>query len=195
MRFLKNKIAQSRKTEKPADPEPSPPDARAKLSPVKPQENSTRTLRTRPQNLNFSESQTSSRGATSSLNIIKNYSRAMTNFAVSDVARPYLIKIMDSKGVKVEDFLNFIEERKQSVNCIKKLREMLPSDEEGDALEDMKTVFQDICILFLKMFSVNWIFSSKVTDKLAHLNCRFKILRRIKNPQHFTYLRSFHDAF
>jgi len=195
MRFLKNKIAQSRKHEKPVDPEPSPPDSVAKLSPEKPQESRTRTLRTRPQNLNFSENQTSSRGATSSLNIIKNYSRAMTNFAVSDIARPYLNKILESKEVKVDDFLEFIEERKQSVNCIKKLREMLPSDEAGDTLEDMKTVFQDICILFLKMFSVNWIFSSKVTDKLAHLNCRFKIMRRIKNPQHFTYLRSFHDAF
>jgi len=195
MRFLKNKIAQSRKADKHPSPEDSPPITHEKSLPERTPENNTRTLRTRPQNLNFSENYSSSRGATSSLNIIKNYSRAMTNFAVSDLARPYLSKILDKKGVGMENFLSFIEERKQSVNCIKKLREMLPSDETGDKFEGVKTVFQDICILFLKMFSVNWIFSSKVTDKLAHLNCRFKIMRRIKNPQHFTYLRSFHDAF
>jgi len=195
MRFLKNKIAQARKADKPIDPEDSPPNPTEKALPEKTQENNTRRLRTRPENLNFSENHSSSRGATSSLNIIKNYSRAMTNFAVSDLSRPYLEKIIDKKGVRMDDFLSFIEERKQSVNCIKKLREMLPSDEEGDEFEGVKSVFQEICILFLKMFSVNWIFSSKVTDKLSHLNCRFKILRRIRNPQHFTYLRSFHDAF
>jgi len=125
-------------------------------------------------------------------NIIKNYGRAMANFALSPLAAPYLKTILPKYGSNLTTFQNFLKKRKRSVNCIKKLREILPS-EDSKALPNFaeKLVFQELCIIFLKDFSVNWLFSSKIDNKTTHLNYRFKILRRIKDPDHFTYLKDF----
>jgi len=125
-------------------------------------------------------------------NIIKNYSRAMANFALSSLASPYLETILPKHNANLVSFLGYIRKRKRSVNCIKKLRDMLPSEANRDAPNyKEKLVFQDLCIVFVKFFSVNWLFNSKINNKTAHLEYRFKILRRIRDPEHFTYLKDF----
>ena len=125
-------------------------------------------------------------------NIIKNYGRAMANFALSSISLAYLQPILVETGSNLGAFQSFVKKKKKSVNCIKKLREMLP-------LEIYKNVpnfaerkaFQALCVVFLKYFSVNWLFSSKIDNKPTHLAFRFKILRRVKDPDHFTYLKDF----
>jgi len=125
-------------------------------------------------------------------NIIKNYGRAMTNFALSPLAAPYLKTILPKFGSNPITFQGFLKEKKRSVNCIKKLREILPIETSKSAPNfTEKLVFQELCVIFLKNFSVNWLFSSKIDNKATHLNYRFKILRRIKDPDHFTYLKDF----
>ena len=125
-------------------------------------------------------------------NIIKNYGRAMANFAVSPLAAPFLKTILPKCGSNLTTFQAFIKKKKKSVNCIKKLREMLPSEaNRGAPNYAEKLVFQELCVIFMKIFSVNWLFNSKIDNKLAHLSYRFKILRRIKDPDHFTYLKDF----
>jgi len=129
-------------------------------------------------------------------NIIKNYGRAMTNFALSRMAQPYLESITARLEITSQSFSDYIAKRKKSANCIKKLREMLPigtDEDEGDL--KFKIAFQKICIVFLKFFVANWLYSSKIAEKNIHLKYRFKILRRVKNPQYFTYLKDFHNAF
>lgn len=125
----------------------------------------------------------------SSKNIMKNYSRALAHFAVSEMAAPHLAKILKKEGIEKEQFCSFIEDYKDSVNCIKNLREMLLIEPQEDAQNTgIKRAFMQICEVFLKFFSVNWIFHSKIRDRLVHLKYRFKILRRIRHPEHFTYL-------
>ncbi len=128
----------------------------------------------------------------SSENIIKNYGRAMTNFALSSLALPYLKTILPKSGSNLSAFLSFIKKKKKSANCIKKIREMLPSrvNQDGPNIAE-KMVFQELCVIFLKFFSVNWLFNSKIDNKGAHLGYRFKILRRVRDPDHFTYLKDF----
>jgi hypothetical protein len=116
----------------------------------------------------------------------------MVNFAVSPLAAPYLKTILPKFGSNLATFHNFFQKKKRSVNCIKKLKEVLPSEIRRTAPNFAeKLVFQELCIVFLKLFSVNWLFNSKIDNKLSHLNYRFKILRRIKDPDHFTYLKEF----
>ena len=125
-------------------------------------------------------------------NIIKNYGRAMTNFALSPLALPYLKTSLPKSGSDLPAFLNFIKKKRKSANCIKKLREMLPCKWNQSAPNYAeKVVFQELCIVFLKFFAVNWLWNSKIDNKTTHLIYRFKILRRIKDPDHFTYLKDF----
>jgi hypothetical protein len=133
-----------------------------------------------------------SKGSTSCKNIMKNYCRALTNFALSRIALHYLIPMLELHQIKLEDFQEFIEERKEKVNCIKNLREMLLiEDDDCDHTALLKNIFKEISIVFLKNFSVNWIFNSKICDKRVHLKYRFKILRRVQHPIYFTYLEDF----
>jgi len=123
---------------------------------------------------------------------MKNYGRAMTNFAISTTAKTFLRPILERLQIELPAFHKYIEERKKSANCIKKLRQMLPFDHEVNTPEySFKKAFQEICIKFLKFFCVNWLYNSKISEKITHLKYRFKILRRIRDPQFFTYLKDF----
>jgi len=128
-------------------------------------------------------------------NIVKNYARAMVNFALSDIALNYLRKMVQAEGVELKGFRAFVSKQKEDINSIKTLREMLLI-KEGERRESCayKKIFQAVSEIFVKFFSVNWIFNSKVSDKKLHLKYRFKILRRVRNPEHFTYLENFNKT-
>jgi len=128
-------------------------------------------------------------------NIVKNYARAMVNFALSYIAIKYLRNMTQTEGVDLKGFRSFVSKQKEDINSIKTLREMLLIP-EGESKENAayKRVFQAISEIFVKFFSVNWIFNSKVGDKLLHLKYRFKILRRVRCPEHFTYLENFNKT-
>lgn len=132
------------------------------------------------------------RGLTSCKNIIKNYSRALAAFASSSIAVPYLVPLLKKQGLSLQEFQGYFTTRKEEIHCINRLREMLLV-EAGDTpkMAAIKTVFKEISIVFLKYFSVNWVFNSRVCDKISHLNYRQKILRRVQNPVYFTYLQEF----
>ena len=122
-------------------------------------------------------------------NIMKNYSRALVNFALSGPARPYLDRIIERENITHFDFEWFVSSGRKKVNCIKSLRgKLLITAEDSERIAGCKRAFRDICEVFLKTFSVNWIFNSKISDRKTHLMYRFKILRRVRNPENFTYL-------
>ena len=138
---------------------------------------------------------------------MKNYARALANFALSNIAIPYLRvlinKSFNNKRTKVHQnketteselckFRVYIERNKEKVNCIKQLRELLLGDTKDPAETiRFKELFKDISVVFLKFFSVNWLYSSKIGDKVAHLKYRLKLLRRVQNPEFFTHLEEF----
>jgi len=123
-------------------------------------------------------------------NIMKNYCRALANFGLSPIAEPYMRA--EEESLSPEAFRAILEAKKKKVNCIKTLRSLLLQDgRESKEMKAFKSIFQKVCLAFLKFFCVNWIWNSKVADKMKHLKYRGKMLRRVQNPQFFTYLEDF----
>jgi len=131
-------------------------------------------------------------------NIVTNFGKAIATFGLSKLALPYLSAELDKSKYKgelqVSDFIEFMKENKGNINSIDNLRALLlikESDSQKTVL--CKQCFQVIAEVFIKYFSVNWIIHGRVTYKLEHLKFRFKMLRRIQNPEQFTYLKSYND--
>ena len=126
-----------------------------------------------------------------SKNIVKNYGKAMATFSLSIVAAPYLQNILLTRGVNMEAFKNFVINNKEKIDGIGTLRNLLFADATQDdpQLCKLKCAFRDICEVFARDFALNWIFSSRSQYKSALLEFRFKMLRRVRDPSSFTFLK------
>lgn len=125
-----------------------------------------------------------------SKNIVKNYGRAMSSFAYSEISLPYLEPMAEEEDVTVAGFHEWIQNNKENIDGIERLRWLLiATQKDTNATKAYKKIFQTLCIIFLKFFSVNWIYGGKLTHKQVHLNYRFKMLRRVRSPETFTYLK------
>jgi len=128
------------------------------------------------------------KSANSTKNIVKNYGRAMINFSVSRVGYPYIRNKLKEENLHYNSFKKYLENRKENMDGILSLRNLLLRSQDDDfKVTAIKKIFQYTCEIFVKYFSANWIYNSKVGDKMSHLKARFKILRRVKDPEHFTY--------
>jgi hypothetical protein len=128
--------------------------------------------------------------ANSAKNIVKNFGRAMVTFAISSLAFPYIQKMVKDEKIEYKEFKDFLFLRKENIDGISSLRNLLLVEEYDDnKISSIKRIFQYAAEVFIKYFSVNWIFHSKLGDKIGHVYSRFKILRRIRDPEHFTYLK------
>jgi hypothetical protein len=126
----------------------------------------------------------------STKNIVKNYGNAIASFAVSELAIPYLSPLLANEGLDLQGFQRYIYEKKMSLTNISNFRTLLKEYPEDGELENAyKRVFKSIAEVFVKYFSVNWIYSGKITYREEHLRFRNKMLRRIQNPDLFTYLK------
>jgi len=130
------------------------------------------------------------KSANSAKNIVKNFARAMVNFAISRMAIPYIeLKLVEFK-LDLKAFQKYLIERRENMDGISSLRSLLlVTDDDDGQTASIKLLFQYTSEIFVKFFSVNWIFNSKLGDKLVHVKSRFKILRRIRNPEYFTYFK------
>jgi len=127
----------------------------------------------------------------STKNIAKNFGKAICSFATSKLAQPYLIPFLEQESLKEKDFIKFIERAKDGIEGLFSFRRvLLSSPNDSDEVLASKRVFVRISEVFIKYFSINWIFHGKVFHKIAHVNFRFKMLRRIQCPELFTYLRT-----
>lgn len=123
-------------------------------------------------------------------NIVKNYGKAMCSFAASNLSLPYLEIIVKSENIKLDRFKEYFRCKKELVGSIESFRNLYIEDAtDNEEIKAFKRIFQKISIIFIKNFSVNWIFNGKLTQKQAHLKYRYKMLRRIQNPEQFTYLK------
>ena len=122
--------------------------------------------------------------------MIPNYSKALMAFATSSIAVYYLEPALQREGITLDDFVSFVNKAKQTHSNIVAFRKLLliGSEEEVKTVA-CKVVFRMISEVFIKYFSVNWIMHSRVTQKLMYLKFRSKMLRRIQNPELFTYVR------
>lgn len=129
-----------------------------------------------------------------SKNIIKNYGKAFCGFASSKLAVPYILNIadgMDFKSFDIKKFMSQMKVKKEATNSMEHIRTLLVEEvDDTDEQKVFKRVFKEVSKVFLKYFSVNWIFHGKLKHKIVHLKYRFKMLRRIENPEYFTYLKT-----
>jgi len=124
-------------------------------------------------------------------NIVKNYGKAICTFAVSYPALPYLAVILEEQHLPLEQFVKYINQIKDSIDGLHHFRSiLLINEDDSSELVAKKKAFIAIGKVFIKYFSVNWIYNSRVFHKEAHLKFRFKMLRRIQNPELFTYLKN-----
>lgn len=200
MRFLKNKIGRAAKNqpkENRSDDEVLPqkeipkapilPD-KVQVTPLQQTNRVKNSAKAASKNNKKDESKPSSK------NIVKNFGKAMCSFASSHLAIPYLERINchSKDDVDLEEFQSHIHSKRDLIDSIDSLRSLLLITKNDDEiLIGFKKIFQEISVIFIKYFSVNWIFQGKMSHKQAHLRSRFKMLRRIKSPQHFTYFKDF----
>ncbi len=129
-------------------------------------------------------------------NIVKNYGKAICSFACSELATPYLSPMLKEQGVQLKKFIEFIMKAKDGIESILSFRNyLLVTEEDSEDTAKFKKVFSQISEVFIKYFSVNWIFSGRLTYKESHLKFRFKLLRRIKNPEAFITLKFKHTNY
>ena len=127
-------------------------------------------------------------------NIVKNYGKAICNFAISPTSKEYLNDILkkDRMKISVEDFLAHLNQKKDSIDSIQSLKELLiVHDNDSEKLKAYKELFKKIGEVFIKYFSVSWIFNGRLTYKDAHLKFRNKMLRRLQHPELFTHIKAF----
>jgi hypothetical protein len=123
-------------------------------------------------------------------NIVRNYGNAIAAFAISPLALPYLETHVSKEGVTLQEFQSFVSKRKEYITNINNFRALLQEYEDDSEREKAyKRIFREVGKVFVKYFSVNWIFDGKMKYKHDHLKYRGKMLRRIKNPELFTYLK------
>jgi len=124
-------------------------------------------------------------------NIPINYGKAIASFAISPLAVPYLERFLNEEKLTTKEFVEIIGGSKEGIRGIDSLRAMLLINEEKDSEKIMlcKKAFQWIGEIFIKYFSVNWIIHGRMTHKMTYLKYRHKMLRRIRLPEHFTYVR------
>ena len=131
-------------------------------------------------------------GRPNSKHIIKNYGKAMVTFACSAISKPYLESMVNKYDMDIKEFQDYIKGKRETVDSMKSIRDLLlikPTDNKKQIA--YKKIFQETSVIFIKYFSVNWVFQGKMTYKQVHINVRFKMLRRIQNPEHFTYFKDF----
>jgi hypothetical protein len=109
---------------------------------------------------------------------------AITKFATSSLALPYLIPVLNTQGISWRFFMTFVACLKPSINGLKSfLKTLIPKSDDPEEIKICRKILQYISQVFVQFFSANWIFSrAQLKHKLAYLNYRFKIFRRINNP-------------
>lgn len=123
-------------------------------------------------------------------NITINYGKAIASFAISYIAIPYLKIRLQNNIITFSEFTTFMTKAKSDIGGIQGFRTLLLVEEtDTPKVAACKNLFQYISETFVKYFSVNWIIHSKLTHKLIYLKYRFKMLRRIQNPEFFTYIK------
>ena len=122
-------------------------------------------------------------------NMIKNYSKKCAQFAIGKFSED-ILKQYQLTQEEIIRFRAHIRSQIPMLINIHKFRELLLVERiDSEEIGKFKKIFQSISEIFIQNYSTNWILNSnKINDVKGHIWARFKILRRIRNPKHFTNL-------
>ena len=116
----------------------------------------------------------------------------MCSFASSKLALPYLEQIHTKIDFHINAFQKHVHAQLKTIDSLHSVRSLFYVESDNSKTTAVfKRVFQEVSIVFIKYFSVNWIYQGKMSHKEAHLRSRFKMLRRVKEPEFFTYFKEF----
>lgn len=122
-------------------------------------------------------------------NIIKNYGRAIANFASSDLSLPYIESYCKKHPLDVEKFIDYCLIVRDQIQSIETFKDAFISYTcDTPEVMEYKKLFQELAVVFMKYFSVNWIFQGKMLYKEDYLKFRGALIRRIQDPDSFIYL-------
>jgi hypothetical protein len=119
-------------------------------------------------------------------NIVKNYARAIWNFIMSKSAEIHIKDLIETNNYDTnpEKFSKFTVDNKNCYESITNFKRILTvGNTESPDIQMSKYIFKQLAEIFVKYFSVNWIFSGRLQHRQTHLNARFIILRRIRDPE------------
>lgn len=114
-----------------------------------------------------------------------NYGKAIASFAISPLALPYLHPLLSKEGiVTLSQFQQFALHAKGRIGGFCSLRSALLTEEgDNEKTSACKRIFQAIGEVFIKYFSVNWILTGRLTNKMVYMKLRANMLRKIQNPE------------
>jgi hypothetical protein len=122
-------------------------------------------------------------------NIIKNYGRAIANFILTPLFEPYMIAEPLMKDINWREFRHFVEEVRDNLVNLETFRKIISIDQSDDSkVVAFKKLFVKGAVIFIKYFSVNWIFDSKVVYKQMYLRFRGTLLRGVLDPSKLTLI-------
>lgn len=184
MRYLKNKIAiakahKAHQAQKTTSTASSSPLELSQSSPTPKRTKTTPEERITPESYRATK------------NIVKNFGKAICKFSTSSLTSPYLTTFVEKEGVNMDRFLAHVDSIRPKIDGLNHFRAVLvTTNKDSQEMISFKKIFREISEVFIKYFSVNWVFNSKIFHKEAHLKFRYKMLRRIQYPELFTYLKS-----
>jgi len=199
MRFLKNKILEAQRVReanllaKPILISEVKPSAEIPFLKVE-ETSSVKTKATSRKSSQTSPSTPKDKSKPSSKNIVKNFGKAMVTFANSKMSLPIIEELNSTfeHPVDIPTFQEFIRKQRDSIDSIDSVRKLLfVYSSDSEEMINYKKLFQATSVVFIKFYSVNWIFQGKMSHKQAHLQSRHKMLRRVKSPEYFTYFKEF----
>lgn len=121
-------------------------------------------------------------------NIVKNYGKNSAIFALSPEGRQMIGDRFTEE--EFHQFKDFVLPRIPTLINIPNFREMLlPNINDGELIIKFKKIFQELSVHFINFYSFNWIFNSpRIKDIRGHIIMRNKMIRRVLDPLHFTYI-------
>ena len=124
----------------------------------------------------------------SSVNIFSNYFKAICEFSTSESALPYLKPLLIKENIQYDCFLDFVHEVKyKKIGFVSFISILRPKTNDTDNIIACKKVFKSIAIVFIKYFSLNWIFKRPEGCKTFYLKLRFKLINKLKKLELLTF--------
>ncbi|CAK79367.1 unnamed protein product (macronuclear) [Paramecium tetraurelia] len=115
-------------------------------------------------------------------NITKNFSKAIISYIMNN---PDLLKQFFSSK-QYEDFLVLLKNKKNQMTNIKQLRDLWI---DGGKSSEFNKVFRIISQYFLKNQSVAYVYNSRISNTIWHLKYRQNLLRALKEPENFRFIK------
>ncbi|CAK93184.1 unnamed protein product (macronuclear) [Paramecium tetraurelia] len=117
-------------------------------------------------------------------NITKNFSKAIISYIIQN--KDIGLKIMNCE--QFEEFVSVLKDKKNQMTNIKQLRELWV-DTNQEKSQQFNKAFRIFSEYFLKQQSVSYIYNSRIANTGWHLKYRYNLLRALKEPENFKYIK------